>query len=82
MAPVAFSTPGKAATPRENPTKETPQKSKQTPSKKNLTPDTISKPPVKKPWTGLLSSNQGDDSEHGDMSENKKKKKKKKEKKE
>ena len=40
MVPVAFSTPGKAATPRETPTKETPQKSKQMPSKKGLMPDT------------------------------------------
>ena len=48
MAPVAFSTPGKAATPRETPTKETPQKSEQMPSKKDLTPDTTLEPPVKK----------------------------------
>ena len=82
MAPVAFGTPGKAATPRETPTKETPRQSEQTLSKKNLMPDTTSKPPIKKQWTGLLSSDRGDDSEHGNMSENKKKKKKKKEKKE
>ena len=79
MAPMAFGTPGKAATPRETPTKETPQKSEQTPSKKGLTPDTTPQPPVKKQWTGSLSSNWGDDSEHGDVSENKKKKKEKKE---
>ena len=48
MAPVAFGTPGKAATPRETPTKETPRKSEQTPSKKGLMPDTTPKPPVKK----------------------------------
>ena len=48
MAPAAFSTPGKAATPRETPTKESPQKSEQTPSKKGLMPDTTPKPPVKK----------------------------------
>ena len=48
MAPMAFGTSGKAATPREAPTKETPWKSKQTPSKKGLTPDTTPKPPVKK----------------------------------
>ena len=48
MAPVAFSTPGKAATPRETPTKETPRKSEQTPSKKDLTLDTTPEPPVKK----------------------------------
>ena len=52
MAPTAFSTPEKAATPRETPTKETPWKSEQTPSKKNLTPDTTSEPPVKKQRTG------------------------------
>ena len=40
MAPVAFGTPGKVATPRETPTKETPRKSEQTPSKKGLMPDT------------------------------------------
>ena len=82
MAPAAFSTLGKAATPRETPTKVTPQKSEQTPSKKGLMPDTTPEPPVKKQQTGSPSSNQGDDSEHGDMSKNKKKKKKKKEKKE
>ena len=81
MAPTAFSTPGKAATPRETPTKETPRKSEQTPSKKDLTPDTTSEPPIKKQWTGWPSSNRGDDSEHGDASENKKKKKEKKERK-
>ena len=74
MAPVAFSTPGKVATPRETPTKETPQKSEQTPSKKDLTPDTTSEPPVKKQWTSLPSSDRVDDSEHGNASENKKKK--------
>ena len=47
MAPMAFSTPGKAVTPRETPTKETPQKSEQMPSKKGLMPDTVPKPPVK-----------------------------------
>ena len=77
MAPVAFSTPGKVATPRETPTKETSQKSKQIPSKKDLMPDTTSEPPVKKQPTGSPSSNWGHDSEHGDMSKNKKKKKKK-----
>ena len=82
MAPTAFSTPGKAATPRETPTKETPWKSKQTPSKKGLMPDTTPEPPVKKQRTVLPSSNWGDDSKHGDMSKNRKKKKKKKEKKE
>ena len=40
MAPMAFGTPGKAATPRETPTKETPWKSEQTLSKKGLMPDT------------------------------------------
>ena len=79
MAPAAFSTPGKAATPRETPTKQTPRKSEQTPPKKDLMPDTTPKPPVKKQWTGSPSSDQGDDSEHGDASENKKKKKEKKE---
>ena len=59
MAPAAFSTPGKVATPRETPTKETSQKSKQTPSKKDLTPDTISEPPIKKQQTSSLSSDQG-----------------------
>ena len=44
--------------------------------------DTTPEPPVKKQQTGLLSSDRGHDSEHGDTSENKKKKKKKKEKKE
>ena len=82
MAPTVFSTPGKVATPREMPTKQTPQKSEQTLSKKDLTPDTTSEPPIKKQQTGLLSSNWGDDSKHGDASKNKKKKKKKKKKKE
>ena len=82
MVPVAFGTQGKVATPKETPTKETPQKSKQMPSKKGLMPYTTPEPPVKKQRTGLLSSNRGDDSEHGNASENKKKKKKKKEKKE
>ena len=48
MVPMAFGTPGKVPTPRETPTKETPQKSKQTLSKKGLTPDTTPEPPVKK----------------------------------
>ena len=48
MVPMAFGTPGKVATPRETPTKETPWKSEQTPSKKGLTLDTTPKPPVKK----------------------------------
>ena len=48
MVPVAFSTPGKAATPRETPTKETPWKSEQTLSMKGLMPDTTPEPPVKK----------------------------------
>ena len=78
MAPTAFGTLGKAATPRETPTKETPWKSKQTPSKKGLMPDTTPEPPVKKQRTGSPSSNRGYDSEHGDASENKKKKKKEK----
>ena len=82
MVPMALGTPGKVATPKETPTKETPWKSEQTPSKKGLTLDTTPEPPVKKQQTGSLSSNRGDDSEHGDMSENKEKKKKKKEKKE
>ena len=82
MVPMAFGTPGKAATPKETPTKETPRKSEQTPSKKGLTPDITPEPPVKKQQTGSLSSDRGDDSEHGDVSENEKKKKKKKEKKE
>ena len=82
MVPMAFSTLGKAATPKETPTKETPWKSKQMTSKKGLMPDTTPEPPVKKQQTGSLSSNRGDDSEHGDVSENKKKNKKKKEKKE
>ena len=82
MAPMAFGTQGKVATPRETPTKETPQKSKQTPSKKGLMLDTTPEPPVKKQRTSSPSSDQGNDSEHGDASENKKKKKKKKEKKE
>ena len=81
MAPTAFSTPGKAATPRETPTKETPWNSEQTPSKKGLMPDTTPKPPIKKQWTGSPSSDGGDDSKHGDASENKKKKKEKKERK-
>ena len=81
MAPAAFSTLGKAATPRETPTKVTPQKSEQTPSKKGLMPDTTPEPPVKKQQTSSPSSDQGDDSEHGDMSKNKKKKKEKKERK-
>ena len=81
VAPAAFSTPGKAATPRETPTKEPPRKSEQTPSKKGLTPDTTPEPPVKKQWTGSPSSVRGDDSEHGDVSENKKKRKEKKERK-
>ena len=79
MVPMAFGTPGKAATPKETPTKETPRKSKQMPSKEGLMPDTTPEPPVKKQRTGSLSSDRGDDSEHGDMSENKKKKKEKKE---
>ena len=57
MVPAVFSTPGKAATPRETPTKETPWKSEETPSKKGLTPDTTPEPPVKKQRTGLPSSN-------------------------
>ena len=77
MVPVAFGTPGKAATPEE-----TPQKSEQMPSKKGLMPDTTPEPPVKKQRTGSPSSDRGDDSEHSDVSENKKKEKKKKEKKE
>ena len=81
MVPAAFSTPGKVATPRETPTKETPRKSEQTPSKKGLTLDTTPEPPVKKQRTGLPSSDWGDDSEHGDASEKKKKKKEKKERK-
>ena len=48
MVPMAFSTPGKVATPKETPTKETPWKSEQTPSKKGLTRDTTREPPVKK----------------------------------
>ena len=48
MVPTAFGTPGKVATPRETPTKETPWKSKQMPSKKGLMPDTTPEPPVKK----------------------------------
>ena len=59
MAPAAFGTPGKAATPRETPTKETPGKSEQTPSKKGLMPDTFPEPPVKKQRTGSLSSDRG-----------------------
>ena len=81
MVPAALSTPGKAATPRETPTKETPRKSEQTPSKKDLMPDTTSEPPVKKQRTSSPSSDWGDDSEHGNASENKKKKKEKKERK-
>ena len=75
MVPVAFGTPGKAATPKETPTKETPWKSEQTPSKKGLTPDTTPEPPVKKQQTGSPSSDWRDDSEHGDASKNKRKKK-------
>ena len=78
MAPVAFSTRVKAATPRETPTKETPQKNEQTPSKKDLMPDTTPEPPVKKQRTSSPSSDWGNDSKHGDTSENKKKKKKEK----
>ena len=59
MAPTAFGTPGKAATPRETPTKETPWKSEQMPSKKGLTPDTTPEPPVKKQQTGSPSSDRG-----------------------
>ena len=77
MAPAVFSTPGKAATPRETPTKETPRKSEQTLSKKDFTPDTTSQPPIKRQCTSLPSINWGDDSKHGDMGKNKKKKKKK-----
>ena len=40
--------------------------------------DTTSEPPIKKQRTSSLSSDWGDDSKHGDMSENKKKKKKEK----
>ena len=79
MVPMAFSTPGKGATPRETPTKETPRKSEQMPSKKDLMPDTTPELPIKKQWTGSPSSDRGDDSEHGDVSKNKKKKKEKKE---
>ena len=71
MVPTAFSTPGKVATPKETPTKETPRKSEQT-------PDTTPEPPVKKQRTSSLSSDRGDDSKHGDASENKKKKKERK----
>ena len=81
MAPTVFSTLGKVATPRETPTKETPWKSEQMLSKKGLTPDTTLEPPVEKQRTGSPSSDRGDDSEHGNMSENKKKKKEKKERK-
>ena len=81
MVPMAFSILGKSATPRETPTKETPRKSEQMLSKKDLTPHTTPEPPVKKQWTSLPSSNQGDDSKHGDKSKNKKKKKEKKERK-
>ena len=59
MAPTVFSIPGKAATPRETPTKETPRKGEQMPSKKGLTPDTTPEPPVKKQRTGSPSSNRG-----------------------
>ena len=59
MAPMVFSTPGKAATPRETPTKETPWKSEQTPSKKDLMPDTTPEPPIKKQQTGSPSSDRG-----------------------
>ena len=58
MVPIVFGTPGKVATPKETPTKETPQKSEQMPSKKGLTPDTP-EPPVKKQQTGSLSSDRG-----------------------
>ena len=81
MMPAVFSTPGKVATPRETPTKETPRKSEQTPSKKGLTPDTTPEPPIKKQQTSSPSSDWGNDSEHGDASENKRKKKEKKERK-
>ena len=81
MVPVAFGTLGKVATPKETPTKETPWKSEQMPSKKGLMPDTTPEPPIKKQQTGSLSSDRGDDSKQGDMSENKKKKKEKKERK-
>ena len=77
MVPVAFGTLGKAATPKETPTKETPWKSEQTLSKKGLMPNTTPEPPVKKQQTGSLSSDWGDDSEHSNVSENKKKKKEK-----
>ena len=77
MVPTAFGTPGKAATPRETPTKETPRKSEQTQSKKGLMLDTTPKPPIKKQRTGSPSSDWGDDSKHGNMSKNKKKRKKK-----
>ena len=49
--PRTLSTPGKEATPRDTPTKETPRKSEQTPSKKDLMPDTSSELPVKKQQT-------------------------------
>ena len=77
MVLAVFGTLGKVATPKETPTKETPWRNEQTPSKKGLTPDTTPEPPVKKQQTGSLSSDRGDDSKHGDMSENKKKKEKK-----
>ena len=77
MVPKGFSTPGKAATPRETPTKETPWKSEQTLPKKDLMPNITPEPPVKKQRTSSPSSDWGDDSEHGDVSENKKKKEKK-----
>ena len=48
MVPMAFDTPGKVATPKETPTKETPWKSEQMPSKKGLMLDTTPEPPVKK----------------------------------
>ena len=79
MAPMAFSTRGRQQTPRETPTKETPWKSEKMPSKKGLTLDTAPESPVKKQWTGSPSRDWGDDSDHGDVSENKKKKKEKKE---
>ena len=67
-APTALGTTGNMATPRETPTKETPQKSEQTPSKKDVMPDTSFELPVKKQRTGSVSSDRGDDSEHGDIS--------------
>ena len=59
MVPAAFGTPGKVATPKETPRKETPRKSEQTPSKKGLMTDTTPEPPVKKQRTGSLSSDRG-----------------------